>query len=51
MRQIHRVPKLSPKQQLVETLTWLQILIARGASLERIHETAEQAIRIVTNRH
>lgn len=51
MRQIHAVPKRTQKQQLVEVLTWLQILIARGASPERIHETAEQAIRIVTNRH
>lgn len=51
MRQIHAVPKLTPKQALVAELVRLQILIARGAPPERLHDAAERAITLLTRRH
>jgi len=38
-------------QTLLEALVAIQILCARGASLEQIHETAEHAITCSSARH
>jgi hypothetical protein len=51
MRQAHSVPKITRQQLLLETLAMIQILCARGASLERIHELAERAISLINSRH
>ena len=51
MRQIHRVPAKSERQQFLELLSWLQILCARGVSLGTIHEVCEEAIQHLTGRH
>lgn len=51
MSQHHEVPKVTPRQIAIEILVLIQILCARGASLERIHEEAERAIEVLTGRH
>ncbi len=51
MRQIHRIPAHSERQQILELLMWLQILCARGSSLGTIHEVCEQAIERLNGRH
>lgn len=51
MRQIHRVPARTERQQILELLVWIQILCARGVSLGTIHEVCEQAIEQFNGRH
>ncbi len=51
MRQIHRVPARTERQQIIELLVWLQILCARGSSLGTIWEVCEQAIEQLNGRH
>lgn len=51
MRQTHTVPKTSDMQRLLAALAAIQILCARGATLEQIHDAAERAIQLLTSRH
>jgi hypothetical protein len=51
MRQIHRVPARTERQQILELLAWLQILCARESSLGTIWEVCEQAIEKLNGRH
>lgn len=50
-RQIHSVPKITPAQMLGAALVQIQILCARGASLERIWQIAELGIVKSNFRH
>lgn len=52
MRQIHARPKpRSPKAELVEILTWIQILVARESSLSTIWTVAEEGILKLKDGH
>jgi|KBSMisStandDraft_5_1062788.scaffolds.fasta_scaffold10995_8 hypothetical protein len=51
MRQPHQTVKTTPAAQAIALLVAIQILCARGASLEQIHDAAEKAIEILNSRH
>jgi hypothetical protein len=51
VRHEHQTVKTTPAAQAIALLVAIQILCARGASLEQIHDAAEKAIEILNSRH
>lgn len=51
MRQIHRVPAKTERQQFAEVLRAIQTLCAREASPSTIWEVCESAIARLNGRH